>query len=228
MRWTLCRSRRPPDEPTASTSATPAMSASMSRRCRSSHCLPGRLPSPCRCHTSCVMRPRRRSTNETKWEPSRSGHEGSASGLKDREWIEFACRCAAQERPPRFESRPWQGRNNAVAVRLAARPGHWAHPSFSGSKRRPKPPRIRAISAARRGRCANAHERYSAYTYTGTKVPCQGVNSAPHEGPNGTVAKTTPNGGGETARAARGPREARRQPAVHARCAADAANRPGS
>jgi hypothetical protein len=113
-----------------------------SRRRRSSHCLPGRIASPCRCHTSCVMRPRRRSTNETKWEPSRSGHEGSASGLKDREWIEFACRCAAQERPPRFESRPWQGRNNAVAVRLAAGPGTGLT-SSTGSKRRPKPPRIR-------------------------------------------------------------------------------------
>jgi len=45
--------------------------------------------------------------------------------------------------------------------------------------------------------------RHSTYTYTGTKVPCQGVNSAPHEGPNGTVAKMTPNGGGEAARARR-------------------------
>jgi hypothetical protein len=55
-------------------------------------------------------------------------------------------------------------------------------------------PRIRAISAARRGRCANAHERHSAYTYTGTKVPCQGVNDELQEGPNGTVAKMTTDG----------------------------------
>jgi hypothetical protein len=42
--------------------------------------------------------------------------------------------------------------------------------------------------------------RHSTYTYTGTKVLCQGVNAAPHEGPSGTVARMTPNGSGEAAR----------------------------
>jgi hypothetical protein len=49
--------------------------------------------------------------------------------------------------------------------------------------------------------------RHSTYTYTGTKVPCQGVNDELQEGPRGTVARMTPNGCGEAARARRSPSE---------------------